>query len=56
MARIIEGQRRLIKMSANDVMAVVRQYQFIVKNSINYQHTRELLENADFYLPEDISA
>lgn len=54
MARIIEGKRRLIKMNANDVMAVVRHYQFVVKNSINYEHTRELLNNADFYIPEDV--
>lgn len=54
MARIIEGKRRLIKMSVDDVMAIVREYQTITKNSCCYEHTRELLERANFYIPEEI--
>lgn len=54
MARIIEGKRRLVKMSTEDVIAVVRQYQNVVKNPINYEHTIELLAKSNFYLPEDI--
>ncbi len=53
MARIIEGKRRLIKMSVDDVLNIVREYQQICRNSCCYEHTRELLERADFYIPED---
>lgn len=53
MARIIEGKRRLIKMSVDDVLNIVREYQQICHNSCCYEHTRELLERADFYIPED---
>ena len=53
MARIIEGERRLIKMSVDDVISIVREYQQICKNSCCYEHTRELLAKADFYIPED---
>lgn len=54
MARIIEGKRRVIRMTVNDVMAVIRQYQFISRFAQNYSHTRELLAKADFCLPEDV--
>lgn len=53
MARIIEGERRLIKMSVDDVISIVREYQKITYKSCCYEHTRELLANADFYIPED---
>ncbi len=53
MARIIEGERRLIKMSVDDVISIVREYQRICKNSCCYEHTRELLSKADFYIPEE---
>ncbi len=53
MARIIEGQRRLIKMSVDDIINIVRQYQQVCKNSCCYDHTRELLSQANFYVPED---
>jgi uncharacterized protein YlzI (FlbEa/FlbD family) len=54
MARIIEGERRIIKMSVDDVLNIVREYQVICKNSCCYEHTRELLSNVDFYVPEDL--
>lgn len=54
MARIIEGKRRVIRMTVNDVMSVIRQYQFISRFAQNYSHTRELLAKADFCLPEDV--
>ena len=53
MARIIEGKRRIIKMSVDDVLNIVREYQQICHHSCCYEHTRELLEKADFYIPED---
>ncbi|MBS5801614.1 MAG: hypothetical protein KIC80_01185 [Brachyspira sp.] len=54
MARIIEGERRIIKMSVDDVLNIVREYQVITHKSCCYEHTRELLEKADFFIPEDL--
>jgi len=54
MARIIEGERRLIKMSVDDIISIIQEYQQICKNSCCYEHTRELLAKANFYIPEDI--
>lgn len=54
MARIINGKRRIIKMSVDDVLNVVREYQRICKNSCCYEHTRELLSKSNFYIPEDL--
>lgn len=53
MARIIEGERRIIRMSVDDVISIVREYQKITRNACCYEHTRELLAKADFYIPED---
>lgn len=53
MARIIDGERRLIKMSVDDVISIVREYQRVCHNSCCYDHMRELLAKADFYIPED---
>ena len=54
MARIIDGERRLIRLSVDDVLAIVREYQNAVKHSCCYEHTRELIKNSNFYLPEEI--
>lgn len=54
MARIIEGERRIIKMSVDDVLSIVREYQEICHNSCCYEHTRELLSKVDFFIPEDM--
>ncbi|MBO8430736.1 hypothetical protein IAC76_05050 [Spirochaetes bacterium] len=54
MARIIEGERRIIKMSVDDIINIVREYQLITRNSCCYEHTRELLEKASFSVPEDV--
>ena len=53
MARIIEGERRIIKMSVDDVLSIVREYQTVTRGSCCYEHTRELLAKTDFYVPED---
>ena len=53
MARIIEGERRIIKMSVDDIINIVREYQLITRNSCCYEHTRELLEKASVFVPED---
>ncbi len=54
MAIIIEGQRRIIKMSVDDVLNIVREYQLVTHGACCYEHTRELLERADFFIPEDV--
>ena len=54
MARIIEsGKRRIIKLSTDDVISVVREYQQNVCRKSNYNQTREALEDIVIYLPED---
>ena len=53
MARIIEGERRIIKMSVDDVISIVQEYQAVTKNSCCYEHSRELLAKANFFIPED---
>lgn len=54
MAKILEGKRRLIKMSVDDVLNIVRMYQQVTRVSCCYEHTRELLAKQAFYLPEDL--
>lgn len=54
MARIIEGERRIIQISVDDVLAIVRNYQKITQKACCYEHIRELLEKEKFYIPEDI--
>ncbi|CCY24063.1 unknown [Brachyspira sp. CAG:484] len=41
-------------MSVDDVLNIVREYQVITHKSCCYEHTRELLEKADFFIPEDL--
>lgn len=55
MAKIIETQRRMIKLSVDDILNIVREYQRITTNkSCCYEHTRELLAKNPLFLPEDI--
>ena len=54
MARIIEGKRRIIKLSEDDVFNVIRQYQQLASKSCCYEHTREILKNFPIYVPEDV--
>lgn len=54
MARIIEGERRLIKLDVDDVISIVREYQKIVHNSCCYEHTRELISKVNFFIVEDL--
>lgn len=54
MARIIEGERRIIKMSVDDIISIVREYQNLCKKTCCYEHTREILSKANIYIPEDI--
>ena len=57
MARIFEsasGSRRVIKLSTDDVISVVREYQNIIRKKTDYVQTRDILEDIVVYLPEDI--
>ena len=53
MARIIEGKRRIIKLSVDDVLSIVRNYQQITHRACCYEHIRELLKNNNFFIPEE---
>ncbi len=55
MANIIENLygRRTIKMSTDDVITIVREYQNAVKGCKTYALMREKLDAKNFYLPED---
>lgn len=55
MARIVENElgRRIIKMSVDDIISVVREYQRIVKLPESYEEIRYLLDQSCIYLPED---
>lgn len=56
MARIIENEvgRRIVQVSTDDIISVVREYQRIVKNPQTYEGIRILLSQSCIYLPEDI--
>ncbi|MBR1776519.1 hypothetical protein IJ750_05555 [bacterium] len=56
MARIIEkinGERRIIKMSADDIISVVQDYQRIVPRFSDRETARSYLEDVVVYIPED---
>lgn len=57
MARIIEnetGSRRIIKMSSEDVINIVREYQRHVLYKRDYEEIRDILEDCVFFVPEDV--
>ena len=56
MAKIIENEqgRRIIKMSVDDIISIVREYQRMVKNPTNYEGIRIILSQASMYLPEEV--
>ena len=56
MAKIIEtsAKRRMIRMSTDDVLSVISQYQTITNGIKNYDFVRNLLNGNAFYLPEDV--
>ena len=56
MARIIEssnGGRRIIKMSTDDIISVVKDYQMIVPRNSSYDEVRDFLSDRIIYIPED---
>lgn len=56
MAAIIENMhgRRLIRISTDDVISIVKEYQNYACTSNSYQETREKLDKAEIYIPEDL--
>ena len=54
MAKIIEGKRRMVEMSVDDVLAVIAQYQTVIGYEKNYEKVRKILKENIFYLPEDL--
>ena len=57
MARIIESEnciRRMIKLSTDDVLSVVREYQRYINKKTNYVQIRDVLEDIVIYIPEDV--
>ena len=57
MARIIEnevGKRRLIRMSTDDVISVVREYQRVVKLRSSSEEVRNQLEDCVIFITEDV--
>lgn len=56
MAKIIENKRgrRMVEMSVDDIISVVREYQRIVKSPKTYAGIRSTLQQASMYLPEDV--
>ncbi|MBR6163431.1 hypothetical protein IKQ26_06050 [bacterium] len=56
MAKIIENKkgRRLISLTTDDVISIVREYQNAVLGIKKYSEIREELDKRDFYLPEEI--
>lgn len=57
MARIIEtidSPRRIIKLSANDIISVVQDYQRIVPRFSNIKDIRNYLTDIVICIPEDI--
>ena len=55
MAQIIENMhgRRLVRVSVDDIISMVRVYQELVLKSSSYDDLRVKLSEADIYLPED---
>lgn len=54
MAKIIESERRMVQLSVDDVLNIVREYQKLTRKSCCYEHTREILSKNILYVPEDI--
>ena len=55
MAKIVENLsgRRLIRISTDDMISLVREYQSLTHNINDYETIRKVLSSNCFYLPED---
>jgi len=57
MARIIEAtsnSRRIIKLSTNDILSIVKDYQRIVPRHSNIENAINYLSDTVIFIPEDI--
>ncbi|MBR2430207.1 hypothetical protein IKB17_01930 [bacterium] len=57
MARIIEsqkGNRRIIKMSADDIISIVKDYQRIVPRFSTAEDVRNYLSDTVIFIPEEL--
>ncbi len=55
MARIIEsGGRRLIKMSVDDIISIIQDYQRIVPRFSSADEARNYLSDTVIFVPEDV--
>lgn len=56
MARIIEDApgRRMIMLSTDDIISVVREYQTITYKKTTYSDIRNALQTRSLYIPEEI--
>lgn len=56
MAEILENMhgRRMIRVSTDDVISIVREYQSSVCGITSYNEVREILDKKELYLPEDL--
>lgn len=56
MAQIIETstKRRMVRINANDILNIISQYQTLVGTHKNYNEIRSILNQNNFYLPEDL--
>jgi len=55
MAKIIEisKKRRMIKLSSDDIIQVIKHYQMVTKGFKDFQIVRLLLNDSEFYIPEE---
>lgn len=56
MAVIVENLhgRRMVRVSTDDVISIIREYQSAVCGVASYDRVREILDRKEFFLPEDI--
>ncbi|MBO5948701.1 hypothetical protein J6Q66_07695 [bacterium] len=56
MATIIDvnSKRRMVKMSVDDILCVISQYQTLINSKYDYEKIRDVLSQNAFYLPEDL--
>jgi len=57
MARIIEsssGGRRIIKLSTEDIISVVQEYQQIVGTCRDWENVHSILKDNVIFIPEDL--
>lgn len=57
MARIIEsesGERRIIKISTDDILSIVQDYQRIVPRFSSIEDARNYLSDTVIFIPEDV--